>query len=388
MRYGDKDGFKEIYDDKGELILQPNERILVTEENVIPSFKSTWRYYGGEYLLEPSKGTIYLTNERLVFINIPERLFAVGGSDGARAVDAPVGSAFELGDMSPGAAVREFVEIPNIEIMASEKKEGAVSVGIMVNVYILSSGNQFHFSMVLTSDSDLLIRLMNKQVNDLDQLVNNLKDFFSKTDWIFMEGEKKVYGSTQNAVLPEPKIEPSRNASSSEVSPQTRKGPNVSRSQITAPINTSRRIPISTEVGTRSMDYFENLYNKGLIKEEIYRKLVNQLNIGKPIHSIVESKTFPPLQVDPDTIGSAGNDDLQGSKPTNDEDRVPDAEPVEPEQPPVDPEADIDLLSMLNDTLSDLVPDETPSPESSGEEVEKVPKQRVVKARKVRRSPS
>ena len=64
MRYGDKDGFKEIYDENGDLVLHPNEKTLVVEEGVVPTLKSTWRYYGGDYLLEPSKGTIYLTTER------------------------------------------------------------------------------------------------------------------------------------------------------------------------------------------------------------------------------------------------------------------------------------------------------------------------------------
>jgi signal transduction histidine kinase len=43
MRYGDKDGFNEIYDDNGELMLHPNEKALVIEEGVVPTLKSTWR---------------------------------------------------------------------------------------------------------------------------------------------------------------------------------------------------------------------------------------------------------------------------------------------------------------------------------------------------------
>ncbi len=356
MRFGDKDGFKEIYDEKGELILQPNEKILVVEENVVPSFKSTWRYYGGEYLLEPSKGNIYLTNERLVFINIPERMFAIGNNDEARAMNAPMESSFELGDMSPGAAVREYFEIPNIEIMGSEKKEGAVSVGVMVNVFILSSGNQYHLSTVLTSDSDLLMRLMNKKVDNLDQLVNNLKDFFRKTDWMYMEGEKKLYGSAkkesdkEEAKPPEPERSPPI-PTRREIKPRPPEMP-------VAPLKTPRKAPVNREVGAKSKEYFENLYRKGLIKEEIYRKLMTQFQSNDFDMDIPRRKEAPYQEAE---------EAPSPAQPVEEEPPQPQKEGV-PKQEEKKEEEDTDLLDMLSDTLSDLKDeDEAPGPEDPEE---------------------
>ncbi|MGA1820026.1 MAG: hypothetical protein ACMUHU_03355 [Thermoplasmatota archaeon] len=326
MKYGDKDGFREVYDDEGELLLHPNEKVLVSEENVVPTFKSTWRYYGGDYLLEPSKGTIYLTNERLVFINIPERMFAIGGEE-ARAVGSEVEKSFELGDLTPGAVTREFFDIPNLEVMASEKKEGAVSVGEMVNVYVLSSGNQFHLSMVLPSDSDLLKRLMNKRVENLDQLVNNLKDYFQKDDWMFTEQEKKVFIKDIPKVPEGPKGLPPAGDQKPKASPQqpvrkeepTSFDPNIPRRRINDP------------PGDGSVGYFQNLYRKGLIRDDIYRRLMAQYGIDP-------NASFG------DNAGQAGP-----AYPVPEEDSEEQGMSVAPSA-----ETDDELLSMLDDTLSDF----------------------------------
>lgn len=383
MKYGDKDGYNEIYDDNGNLILHPDEKILVSEENVVPSLKSTWRYYGGDYLLEPSKGTMILTNERLVFINIPERMFAIGGTEESRAMSAPVGSTFELGDMTPGAAVREFFEIPNIEIMGSEQKEGAVSVGEMVNVYILSSGNQFHLSTVLTEDSNLLLRLMNKKVETLDELVNNLKDFFRKTDWMFVEGEKKVYGALMKKQEDAANIEkseiPGPEPTSSPVSKMTSKAP----ANAPTPSFPKRRIPITSGVEAKSREYFESLYSKGLIKEEIYKKLMVQYSSTYPIQTAQPVAPVKPIQ-NRTVVSSSPSNAGEVAQPPQVK-SVEEAQPAPvPEAPPGDDEADDDeLLSMLNTTLSDM--DDTPAPEPEKAETEAVPKQRVVRAKKVHR---
>ncbi|MEA3559722.1 MAG: hypothetical protein U9R75_10755 [Candidatus Thermoplasmatota archaeon] len=356
MKYGDKDGFKDIYDENGELVLHRNEKKLVVEENVVPTLKSTWRYYGGDYLLEPSKGTIYLTNERLVFINIPERMFAIGGEDEARAVSTSDGHSFELGNSATGAAQREFFEIPNIEIMASEKKEGAVSLGEMVNVFILSSGNQFHLSMVLTSDSDLLKRLMNKKVQDLDELVNNLKDFFRKTDWMFNDAEKKLYQGLSR--------EPGPTISDQKV--DVRQKPAIQRENVAKPSIPSRPAPVmkqlpkvSGKLGKQSIEYFENLYRKGLIKEEIYSRLIGEYG-GKTV--------------------------VQNHEPTSPhetEEYIPDAPSIEPEAPPEqvskmeDPPGDDELLSMLDETLSDFTDEAEPADADPVDENEKTVVKRV-----------
>jgi hypothetical protein len=337
MRYGDKDGFNEIYDNNGELIFHPNEKPLVVEENVVPTLKSTWRYYGGDYLLEPSKGTIYLTTERMVFINIPERMFAIGGEE-ARAVGANMEKSFELGGLSAGAATREYFEIPNIEVMASERKEGAVSVGEMVNVYILSSGNQFHLSMVLTSDSDLLKRMMNKRVDNLDELVNNLKDYFQKTEWMFTEAEKKLYGSAKIENIPAiPEMKHSEDKK--PIVPELPKGsPMVEESNFNPTIPRSR---IGDKVGQGSVKYFQNLYRKGLIKDDIYRRLMGQYGID-PDASVPVEEPERPI-----TPGSLVKEAEEVSSPEGVDEQY-----SEPEAPPN--ESDEELLSMLDDTLSDF----------------------------------
>jgi len=326
MKYGDKDGFREVYDDNGELILHPNEKVLVSEENVVPTFKSTWRYYGGDYLLEPSKGMIYLTNERLVFINIPERMFAIGGEE-ARAVGSDVEKSFELGDLTPGSTSREYFDIPNIEVMASEKKEGAVSVGEMVNVYVLSSGNQFHLSMVLPSDSDLLKRLMKKRVENLDQLVNNLKDYFQNDDWMFTEQEKKFFVKS----IPKVPAGPKGPVPGKEVKPK--ESPQLP-TQSEGPIVFDPTIPkrrINDPPGSGSVGYFQNLYRKGLIRDEIFRRLMAQYGIdpNAPV-SDIEREPFQ-------TMAASDVEDVESET----------GEPVLSGN-------DDELLSMLDDTLSDF----------------------------------
>jgi hypothetical protein len=351
MKYGDKDGYKVIYDDSGELILHPNERILVSEENVVPSFKSTWRYYGGDYLLEPSKGTLYLTNERILFINIPERMFAIGGGDEMRAMNSTMKSSFDLGDVTPGATVHEYFEIPNIELMASEKKEGAVSFGTMINLYILSSGNQYHLSMVLSENSEILKRLMNKRVDSLDELVNNLKDFFQRTDWMFTEAEKKIFQrKTPQQAAPQPVKQETKNsekAAAPETSPDYRSGPDeTKKSPVTSP-------GIKRDISDNSIRYFQNLYKKGLITEEIYTKLMGQFGMepeeAEEIDERLESDRETSVQMDSEQEGAPhSEDDLEdASQP----DILPDIKELS-ENSLYSEEEENRLLEIIDSTLA------------------------------------
>ena len=278
MRYGDKDGYGPIYDDNGELILHQGERLLVTEENVIPSLKTTWRYYGGEYILEPSKGTVYLTSERLVFINIPERMYAIGGKTETRAMNISGAGSFGIGGLGPGGSQREYFDIPNIEIMASERREGAVSVGQMVNVYVLSSGNQFHLSLVLTEDSELLGRLMNKRIKSLNDLVNNLKEYFKNTDWMYTDLEKNMLKDVERKAG-EAGDEPIKDMED-RPAPAPAK-PIVSR-------QTARK---GGKLGADSIKYFENLYSKGLITKDVYERLVGEYATSP--HTATNTNTQP-----------------------------------------------------------------------------------------------
>ncbi|MFO8051098.1 MAG: hypothetical protein R6V01_05295 [Thermoplasmatota archaeon] len=368
MKYGDKDGFREIYDEDGELILGQNEKKLVVEENVIPTLKSTWRYYGGDYLLEPSKGTIYLTNERLVFINIPERMFAIGGEDESRAMSTSKKSNFELGDSASGGALREYFEIPNIEVMGAEKKEGAVSLGEMVNVFILSSGNQYHLSMVLQSDSDLLKRLMNKKVQDLDELVNNLKDFFRNTDWMFNDAEKKLYqGLSKDHVME--KVPSNKEVLSENSEDKTES--DIPKMPSRPPISERPLPKVSGRLGKQSLEYFENLYKKGLIKEDIYNRLIVEYgHASSPIPS-ASSSAAPDKEEDiPEAVEEGGTREVS---------------PPQPVKPPEEEEevADDELLSMLDETLSDFTDEAEPvekekAPENKQKKVVRRVKRKVI----------
>lgn len=361
MRHGDRDGFKVIYDHNGQLILHTDEKKLVVEENVIPTLKSTWRYYGGEYLLEPSKGTMVLTSERLVFINTPERMFAIGGGEEARAMETASDKTFEIGEGAQGGALREYFEVPNIEIMASERKEGAVSVGEMVNVYILSTGNQFHLSMVLPKESGLLSRLMNKKVQSLDELVNNLKELFKQTDWMYTEQERRIMVAT--APTPPSTQDPQRQPVQSVPNiPGVRAAPAASKPQVSQPSSSPgpRVRPIIDEKGSRqSLAYFENLYKKGLIKEEVYKRLIEQIKVQGPAklgdEGGAKAAPFPSgtLRTGASSLrnGLPPDQRMEGLEAPMDGELVV----ISPEPPPEHSDkSDDELLSMLNNTLIDL----------------------------------
>lgn len=357
MKHGDKDGFNSIYDENGELILHPREKVLINEDNVVPSLKSTWRYYGGDYLLEPSKGSIFLTNERLVFINIPERMFAIGGGDGMRAMSATMESSFDLKDMPPGGVMREYFEIPNIEIMGSEKKEGAVSMGMMVNMYVLSSGNQFHLSMVLNSDSELLSRLMNKRVSNLDELVNNLKDFFQKTDWMYTEPEKKLYHDLimeekEAMMTPKPSEEEEVVEEKLEA-PRTVVRPNPVKIKKTQPKVKPLEKP-REKLKSNSMKYFQNLFNKGLITDEIYGRLVKQY--GNPDNS--SSQPAKKTYARPEPVEALpGPEPIPTAQTYAAEENPMDQVQEVVEAPPEEPDSgmkDEDLLGIISDTIADV----------------------------------
>jgi hypothetical protein len=194
MQTGDKDGLKRVYTEDGELILNEDEEILVHEDNFIPQLKTTWGYFGGDYLVDPSKGEVYLTNQRLVYIVSKEQsIQRIAGT--ARTVMAPqsyavqMKSASNLKNIDEMKGVRAYFEIQIKELLACEIKSGLVSSGIQVNVYILSKGEQIHLTFVLQENSKLLKRFKQMQVENLDELTNNLKVHFENTDWIYLKDE-------------------------------------------------------------------------------------------------------------------------------------------------------------------------------------------------------
>ena len=262
-----------------------------------------------------------------------------------------MGSSFSLGDMGSDATVREYFEIPNIEIMASEKKEGAVSVGDMVNVYILSSGNQFHLSFVLGAESDLLKRLMNKRVSSSDELVKNLKEFFKNTDWMYLPMEKDIYAAkptTEPAPIDKP-------APPKKVTPR-----------ITGRVQKKVTTQLHDKIESQSMKYFTNLYEKGLITEEIYSRLMEQYKGTSkgPVTPLMKTDAEePPSQVETPIVETAP-EPIPEVIPEPEPMQAPSNEPAAEQQPPsgieAEPpvtdidESDDDLLGMLSDTLADM----------------------------------
>lgn len=197
MQTGDKDGLNKIYTEDGELVLKEGEEILVKEEELVPQIKTTWGHFGGEDVIEPSKGAMYLTNQRLVYIKRLEDVIQRIGATSATAA-APqsyamrMGTASNLQNIDIKKGVRDYFEIPIKEILGCEIKGGLVSGGSQINAYLLSKGEQMHLTFVVPEDSGLLKRFEQNQVENTDELVKNLKTYFENVDWIYLKEEENV----------------------------------------------------------------------------------------------------------------------------------------------------------------------------------------------------
>ena len=194
MQTGDKDGLNRVYNEAGELIVNEAEEILVREAEMVPQLKTTWGYFGGEDIIEPSKGDIYLTNQRLVYIKRLEEVIQRISTTSATAV-APqsyairMGSAGKLQNIDVKKGVRDYFDIPIKEILACEIKSDLVSGGSQINAYLLSKGEQYHLTFVVPDTSDMLKRFKQNQVENTDELVKNIKQHFENTDWIYLKDE-------------------------------------------------------------------------------------------------------------------------------------------------------------------------------------------------------
>jgi hypothetical protein len=191
MRVGEKDGLGEVYKEDGSLILNEDEKIITTDENFMPTLRTTWGYFGGTDLMEPAKGTAYLTNQRLVFIVMFEAIMKIkpgeGTAAGPQSYAMKLDSVTDMQKLTTGSGIREYFEIPIKEIIACEIKEGVVSSGLHINAYLLSKGEQFHLSFVTPPGSELHKRFRQNQVQNVDELTKNLKDHFENTKWIYLE---------------------------------------------------------------------------------------------------------------------------------------------------------------------------------------------------------
>ena len=187
MRTGDKDGLNEVYDENGELILSEEEEVIVKEENIVPSLKTTWRMFGGEDVIDSMNGTVYLTNRRFVFIATVENIGRVGqkSASGPKSYGMemePVGS---LKGIHKSSGTRDYIELLVKELLACEIKAGVVSAGEQVNAYVMAAGEQYRLTFLCKEDSELLKRFKKNTVENVDELVANLKKYFENTDWVF-----------------------------------------------------------------------------------------------------------------------------------------------------------------------------------------------------------
>ena len=192
MQTGDKDGLNKIYTSDGEPILQEGEEILVHEEEFVPQLKTTWGHFGGEELFEASKGDIYLTNRRMIYImklegSIQRIGESMGTTSSPQSYAMQMKSVTNLQNIDEKKGVRDYFEIPIKEILACEVKSGLVSGGSQINAYILSKGEQLHLTFVVAEESGLLKRFKQKTVENVDELTNNLKKYFENTDWIYLK---------------------------------------------------------------------------------------------------------------------------------------------------------------------------------------------------------
>jgi hypothetical protein len=186
--------------------------------------------------------------------------------------------------------------------------------------------------MVLPEDSDLLKRLMNKRVDNLDELVNNLKDYFQKTEWMYVDGETRIKVDRKEPMPTIPGMAPDKGIPQVPEKPKKEKEKKKSTPAFNPVIPRSR---MTDKAGEKSVKYFQNLYRKGLIRQEIYEKLMRQYGLDPRMP--LDTPSMPADDVSPLS--------------------------TEPAQPPMgegNPEAgsdDEELLGLLNDTLADFSDD-------------------------------
>jgi hypothetical protein len=193
MEYGDKEGLNSVYSEDGTIILNEGEEIILRED-VIPQLMSTWRTFGGDYLLNPSEGMFILTNQRLIYLanlesNITRIKQGFGSSSAPSHYAMQMKSGHNLQNIDEKKGIRDYFAIPIKEILACTINTGLVSGGHQIYVYILSKGEQHHLTFIAIPGSDLLARFEKIQVENVDELTKNLKEFFEKSDWIYIKDE-------------------------------------------------------------------------------------------------------------------------------------------------------------------------------------------------------
>jgi len=215
MQTGDKDGLNKVYTEEGEIILNDGEQILVEEKDLVPLIKSTWGMFGGEDVIEPSKGDMFLSNQRFIWIKNIESVIQHIETTPATAV-APSSYAMKmrstnLQNIDASKGVRDYFEIPVKEILACEIKDDLVSGGSQINAYLLSKGEQYHLTFVVPEESDLLKRFQQNTVENVDELTNNLKQYFENSDWIYLTEEEKPKDTPEDKPEDTPEDKPEDN---------------------------------------------------------------------------------------------------------------------------------------------------------------------------------
>ncbi len=125
MRVGDLGGLGDIYDDSGELVLEEGERVLRKVENDDIHAWEGKHVLTGKILLGYSreKGTLYLTDRRLVFIRTPDAWLAFKTHGTPLELAAGVSNARRSRDLQK-LGLRIFLELYYSEIRSFKSKTG------------------------------------------------------------------------------------------------------------------------------------------------------------------------------------------------------------------------------------------------------------------------
>ena len=263
MKIGEADGAGVIYDDNGDVMLHEGETVLLKEDDFVPELLTTWGYFGGEPLIEKGPGTGYLTSERLIFIQSVETTATIGGKTDTL---SSTSGFVKLKDQKKlgKAQTHDYFEILNKEILACEVRNTKLANAELVNIYILSKGEQCHMSVALPVNSPLLERFKKKTVANSNELVKNIKDYFQNTSWIYSDEEKAMLGITEESSDPESVTGTLTQAQKAEIE---KKVEDMKKSRLV------KGPPAQKKPPEEKIRLLEDRYRKGQISKDIYEKL-------------------------------------------------------------------------------------------------------------------
>jgi len=263
MKIGEADGAGVIYDESGDIILHEGEKVLLKEDDFVPELLTTWGYFGGEPLIEKGPGAGYLTTERFIYIQNVETTATIGGKTDTLSSTSgfvKIKDQKKLGK----AQTHDYFEVLNKEILACEVRNSKLANAELVNIYILSKGEQCHMSVALPTNSPLLERFKQKLVANSNELVKNIKDYFQNTNWIYSDEEKALLGVTDEPGDPEAVTGQLTQAQKAEIE---KKVEDMKKSRVV------KGPPAQPKPPEEKIRLLEDRYRKGHVSKDIYEKL-------------------------------------------------------------------------------------------------------------------